>query len=119
MISLNIDKVHDEMEWCSKRGSYLKNKKIIRNIDYDDIIDIFGTPSRVNMMIQNSETSILSDDKVTSFEKNKKYHIEWHCKCNDKYFMVMGWKVDNYSKTWNLYYSDECRDVIEVLMDII
>lgn len=102
----------DEMEWCMYRGAYLKNKKVLRNIEYDDMIDIFGKPSRIYEMMNNS-TSLSSDKVITYFEKDKKYHIEWHCRIEDRYFMIMGFGIDNNNKEWIIYYSDDSKEDID------
>ena len=106
----------DENDWCKNRGSYSKHKQIIYNINYDDIIDIYGIPSRICKMIRK-DTSILNDEQITSFEENTKYHIEWHCKIHDKYFMLMGWNIEPCDNTtWIIYYPDESKDIIDIVL---
>lgn len=107
----------DEVEWCMHRGSYTKNKYILHDIEYDDIVDILEVPSRINKMVDHN-TSLLTNENIVSFEENKKYHIEWHCKCKDKYFMVMGWKVDHSSTIWIIYYADETNIVLDDIIAV-
>lgn len=110
-----IVSVMDEMEWCMNRGAYLKNKKVLSDIEYDDMVEIFGTPSRINPMINNS-TSLMTDRVITHFEENRRYHIEWHCRIEDRYFMVMGLGVNNNSREWAIYYSDDsCEDMEDLI----
>lgn len=104
-----------EVEWCKNRGNYTSNKRVLENLEYDDIVEIFGVPSRICRMIDKN-TSILNDMMISTFEENKKYHIEWHIKYKNNYFMIMGWNANNKTKSWTLYYSSESFNIIDELL---
>lgn len=107
-----------DMEWCINRENYMSNKIVLHGLEYDDIVEVLGIPSRICKMIDKN-TSILSGVMISSFEANRRYHIEWHVKYKNRYLMIMGWNVDSRTKSWVVYYPSESFDIVdEVLIEL-